>query len=392
VHGSSGIVHGHVGVVLARESILMAKATKHYGKWRIRWVDENGDRKSEVFDDRREAAFQLQQRELEAEERRRGLKVAPGKPQAFGVLADYWVKHRVPQKRSGHHDESIIRKHLRPAFGTVTLDNPAIWIELVDRYVVAHANLNKKTVANHLTLLVTMLNVAVDLGWLTKVPRIRKPKVRLISQDFSYLRTDEEIGRLLAAAKEEDEAVAVFYATAVYTGARAGELAGLRWDDVDLEQRLITIQRSFDGPTKADDVRYVPVLDVLLPILRTWRLRHPGRLVFTNRDGGMLGPSGRIFQEVLHRVLARAEFPWIQRGGKRVRYIHFHDLRHTFASHWVMKGGDLFKLQKILGHKSVAMTLRYAHLQPAAFREDYARFGAGASTGAEVIALPQRTA
>ena len=51
---------------------------------------------------------------------------------------------------------------------------------------------------------------------------------------------------------------------------------------VDLEARLITVQRSFDGPTKADDVRYVPVLDPLLPVLRAWRLRHPGRLVFTS--------------------------------------------------------------------------------------------------------------
>ena len=49
-----------------------------------------------------------------------------------------------------------------------------------------------------------MLNVAVDLGWLTKVPRIRKPKVRLISQDFSYLRIDEEIGRLLEVTLQDE--------------------------------------------------------------------------------------------------------------------------------------------------------------------------------------------
>lgn len=369
----------------------MARPTKHYGKWRIRWVDENGQRQSEVFDDYREAAFQLRQRELEAEERRRGLKAAPVVPKTFAEVADYWEKNRVPQKRSGHHDESILRRHLRPSFGAVTLGNPAVWIELVDKYVVERAHLNKKTVANHLTLLVTMLNVAVDLGWMTKVPRIRKPRVRLISQDYSYLRTDDEIARLLRSAKdEENELVHVLYAMAIYTGMREGELAGLLWADVDLERRLITVQRSFDGPTKADDVRYVPILDALLPILRDWRLRHPGRLVFTNRDGRMFLPSARIFQEALHRVLDRAQFPRIERGGKTRRYIHFHDLRHTFASHWVMKGGDLFKLQKILGHKTVQMTMRYAHLQPAAFREDYSRFGTPAKAGG-VVPLEKRT-
>jgi integrase len=95
----------------------------------------------------------------------------------------------------------------------------------------------------------------------------------------------------------------------------------------------------------------------------------------------MFGPSARIFQEVLHRVLAAAGFPKTQRGGKERPYIRFHDLRHTFASRWVMKGGDLFKLQKILGHQSVQMTMRYAHLAPDAFKDDYARLTYDASHG-----------
>jgi integrase len=114
--------------------------------------------------------------------------------------------------------------------------------------------------------------------------------------------------------------------------------------------------------------------------------------VFTNRDGKMYQPSSRIFQETLHRVLAKAGFEKVSRGGKLRPYIRFHDLRHTFASHWVMKGGDLFKLQKVLGHKTVQMTMRYAHLQPAAFREDYARFAApSAASEGKVVPLPRRT-
>lgn len=77
-----------------------------------------------------------------------------------------------------------------------------------------------------------------------------------------------------------------------------------------------------------------------------------GRL--PNANGGMQGKSARIFQEVLRRVLARAGFALAQRGGKQRPYIRFHDLRHTMASHCAMKGGDLFKLQRILGHKSIA--------------------------------------
>ena len=171
----------------------------------------------------------------------------------------------------------------------------------------------------------------------------------------------------------------MLYLVGIYTGARAGELAGMEWSDVDFNNRLITLQRSFDGPTKGDDTRHVPILDALLPHLRRWKLEHPGRLVFANRDGRMFQRAARVFQEVLHRVLKRAGFPKIIRGGKERRYIHFHDLRHTFASHWVMMGGHIFKLQRILGHKSIAMTMRYAHLAPDAFVSDYARLGTSAA-------------
>ena len=193
-------------------------------------------------------------------------------------------------------------------------------------------------------------------------PRIRKPRIPLFSNDFNYLRTEEELNRFLDAALQEGEMVFTLYAAAIYTGMREGELAGLHWDDVDFEKRLITVQRSFLGPTKANDVRYVPILDPLLHILKMWRLRMPGQLVFQNRDGGMQQRSARIFQEVLKRVLKRANFPQVKRNGKYRGYVVFHDLRHTFSSHWVMNEGDIFKLQKILGHKSLAMTMRYAHL------------------------------
>jgi integrase len=220
------------------------------------------------------------------------------------------------------------------------------------------------------------------------LPRIKKPSVRMFSTDYRYLRTDAERDMFLRAARDEGGLVFTLYATAVFTGMRAGELAGIRWDDIDFDKRLITVQRSFTGPTKAGDVRYVPILDALLPLLRTWRLRCAGTIVFPNRDGRMLQPSGRVFQEVLHRVLACTELPKRDRRGKSRPYVTFHDLRHTFASQWMMAGGDLFKLQKILGHKSSQMTLRYAHLTPHAFKEDWARLGTGPElTTAKVLAI-----
>jgi integrase len=79
--------------------------------------------------------------------------------------------------------------------------------------------------------------------------------------------------------------------------------------------------------------------------------RTPGSdLVFTNAVGGRIGWLQHGFRKAL--------------GRAGITDLHFHDLRHTFASQWMMAGGELYSLRDILGHKSIAMTQRYAHLAP----------------------------
>jgi integrase len=361
----------------------MSKPRKHYGKWRIRWLDEKGVRHSESYDSREGAAFALEKHELQVKEVRLGLRSPIPPDKSFGDLCDYWFDFRAPTKRSEKDDQSMIRCHLRPALAHLRLRQ--FTIAPVDALKKKLAHLDLKTQHNVLTLLISMLNVAVDLNWLVKAPRIKKPSSKLFNKGFRYLRTDDEIARVLRAAREEGELVHACYATAIYTGMRQGEIAGLRWDAIDFEKRLITVQWSFDGPTKSGEIRHVPILDPLLPVLRAWRLMCPGKLVFPNEAGTMHGKSARLFQEVFHRVLDRAGFEKVERRGRLLRYVVFHDLRHTFASSWMKGGGDLFKLQKMLGHGTVQMTMRYAHLSPDAFSGDYGRLGGAASEKGAVV-------
>jgi len=355
----------------------MSKPVKHRGKWRIRWVDENGSRQSEVYDSYRDAKIMLEQHKAEVTQIKEGIKIGYLRGKTFNDLADWWIKFYAPNKRSFKDDESIIKCHFRPAFGRLKLAQ--IGTHHIERFRMERKHLAIKTVSNILSLLKTMLNRAVDLGWLVMVPKFKVPRVPIHNLDFSYLKTDEEIKNFLSSAKQEEDAmVEVVYRTAIYTGLRAGELAGLNWDDVDFNRGIITVQRSYNGPTKTGEIRRIPIFNILQAPLNDWmQEKRSTRIVFPNQRGRRLGKCHRIFQEKLHRVLERAGFERVKRNNKLRYYVRFHDLRHTFASHFMMHGGDLFKLQKILGHKSISMTLRYAHLSPDAFAGEYDRFGAG---------------
>lgn len=369
----------------------MARPVKHYGKWRIRWIDHLGQRRSAVFNTYKEAEQAQRLAEGEPVRIKLGLAAAPPPSRTFEDLARYWEENKLPGMGAEDTMRSHLKRHMRPFFGDIllaglTVEEFRAFSTFVRNNRVRPKNpkkgwkrkpLGTKTVHNVLTHLQTMLNEAGPGGlkWLLSVPKIPKPKLEEI--DFAFLDSLEDVEALITAAGDEMEGTDIFYAVAAYTGMRAGEIAGLRKSKLDLKRRLITVANSYDKTTKSKKVRHVPILDPLLPRLREWKLQVDGPLLFPNSVGNMRLKSDRIFQEVLQRCLERAALP-------RVR---FHDLRHTFASHWVMNGGDLFKLQKILGHSTPQMTIRYAHLAPGAFEADWGRFGAAPREDASVTSI-----
>src|SRR5438132_11826642 len=132
---------------------------------------------------------------------------------------------------------------------------------------------------------------------------------------------------------------------ALHSGMRLGEILNLRWHDLDFAAGFILVRDSKNGES-----RQVPTDATLFALFRAYPHRPSTDLVCASSSGG-------------HIVDVRTGF---QNACKRAGLIdlHFHDLRHTFASQFMMAGGNLFILKSVLGHKNITMTQRYAHLAP----------------------------
>jgi integrase len=141
---------------------------------------------------------------------------------------------------------------------------------------------------------------------------------------------------------------------ALHTGMRMGEILELTWRGVDVSRRTVMVCRSKNG-----ERRTIPVNETVMSVLRPKsKVRSLGpdlvfcSQVFTSMESGHLRRSFRLAI-----------------GKARIEDFHFHDLRHTFATRLVQAGMDLYKVQRLLGHKSPIMTQRYAHHYPESLRD-----------------------
>lgn len=249
--------------------------------------------------------------------------------------------------------EWMMRLHILPFFGAMRLDTigPAE-IEAYKAKKLGEKQ-NKKSINNHLTALRKLMNLAGEYNVLARVPKIRGFKVKSDYVTDDEFLTFEEAERIIHVVSP---AWRTFVTVALKTGLRAGELLALMWQDVDLVAGQLVVRRTLwqneEGPPKGGRPRTVPLSDAAVSTLRAHRhLRGP--YVFCDEAGKRLTHSA--IKDVVPSLCARAGL------AKRLTT---HGLRHTFASHLVMRGKSLKAVQELLGHESIEMTLRYAHLSP----------------------------
>lgn len=275
----------------------------------------------------------------------------------FAEFAKDYLTYSATNNRARTHREKVatFRRALLPFFGRMTLD--AIGFRDFERYKATRvaAGLHAKTINDECALVVGALRLAVKYKLIAAAPvfeRLRQPP-----SAFDFLEFDEA-DRLVAIP---DEPWRTMILVALRTGLRRGELRALRWQDVDLVKRQLTVRQAADDkgaitPPKNGRPRTIPLSPAAVAALR--RHKHlRGPFVFCADDGAP------FTQRQLERPIERA----CRRAG--LRSVGWHTLRHTFASHLVMTGSSLKHVQELGGWQTLAMVMRYAHLAPDARRD-----------------------
>jgi integrase len=209
-------------------------------------------------------------------------------------------------------------------------------------------NRSGPTVNRYLATLSACMTYGVkELEWLEKNPVTRVKKSKENPGRVRFL-SDDELPRLLDASRSDTDLYLALVLSLI-TGGRQSEIMGLRWPQIDFARRVITLNQ---GTTKNSDARALPLSGEAFELLQE-RAK-----VRSLRDDRVFPPIGKAGARDLRYAWERA----LKAAG--ITNFRWHDLRHTAASYLAMSGVSLVEIAKILGHRTLAMVARYAHLDP----------------------------
>lgn len=270
-----------------------------------------------------------------------------------------WFETKVKPQRSPKtisEYRSILNKYIVPRYGRIQVQR--IFSGHADDLVLfcKQRELSPKTINKIIMVFKQVLKFAEQHKYVIKNALSGYAELKVQKRKDEFL-TVAEIKQLLRTVRFD-----IIYSVlvlALNTGMRLGEILGLCWDRVDFETNFITVSRTLartglQETTKTHLIRHIPMNDEIKRLLRELVGKQKSvQFVFCKDDGTPWNPDHFAARE-FRRALDKAS----------IRKIRFHDLRHTYASQFMMSGGDIYDLQRILGHSKIEMTQRYAHLSP----------------------------
>jgi integrase len=316
------------------------------GIWWVRYTDDEGKIRREKVGRKSDAIALYQQRKSEV---RAGAKLPENmkyKGETVAILIDTAITWHAAHRPKSHRTTKQQLLVMKDAFGhRVAADlKPSdvdSWLSAHEEWTIATRNRYKSALSKALQLAVVEGHLSRNVARLVTSKAEKNERVR-------YLSAQEEEQVVKAMRECCPGQLPAFY-VALNTGMRMSEQFGLTWDRVNFDRRVIVL-----ADTKNGDSREVPMNKTVLALLTDLEATKTGTHVF---------PTERKYKAVRRLQNPRQWFEIVLRKAK-VDNFHWHDLRHTFASRLVMKGINLHTVSKLMGHKTLVVTQRYAHLSP----------------------------
>ncbi len=261
-------------------------------------------------------------------------------------------------KGTNQRELSILNFWLKPAIGAMPLKEiTADHLEAL-RQAMTRADRTPRSIQYTLAIVRQVYSEAKRTGHFTgpsPTEKMRKTKlgdnkrVRFITKEEEKILFDELQRRSTTIYR-----IAFF---SLYTGARAGEVFALKWGDIDFANEIVRFR-----DTKNKESRSVHLTSGVLSLLKEIGIGKASERVFNKRGGGQIETVSRAFERA---VAATGLNDGVDDSRDK---LVFHTLRHTFASRLVQAGVSLYVVKEMMGHKTLAMTERYAHLDEATFK------------------------
>ncbi len=252
---------------------------------------------------------------------------------------EYLQWSKATKKASTYNREISFMKQLEKEFEGKTIQEITTW--QIDKWKVKRKDeLKPASVNRELGLLKNMFSKAVEWGKLNENPSRKVKRLKGEVKRVRFLMSGE-IQTLLSNCPDHLKPIVT---VGLHTGMRKRELLGLKWEQVNFEQGIITLTE-----TKNNERRDIPMDETVKNLLKGLSPENDIPYVFL-RDGQPL----KFVDESFRTAVKKSE----------IEDFHFHDLRHTFASNLVMAGVDIMTVKELMGHKDLTMTLRYSHLAP----------------------------
>jgi site-specific recombinase XerD len=249
-----------------------------------------------------------------------------------------------------------LKKAVTPAFNQLQKSIPDISLETIspkslDQFISTVYSKSKFAASLYHRTLKAAFNKALIWNYISENPfnKIKTPKV---TKSFPVYLSEAEL--ILILNKTEDQLLKNIFTTAFYTGMRLNEILNMKWNWIDFTQDIITVKNSDDFKTKSKRERIIPIHQKVKSILL-------GYFPFGNQPKNDL-VLYRKKNIKLNGEFISKQFKVAVRAAELNDDIHFHNLRHSFASNLVQCGVNLYVVKELLGHEDIKTTQIYSHL------------------------------